>query len=58
MYSKYPVSTLKFLSPLLPKDNYTVTVSVLAENWYWVEKSGRRSGSKGFIVSLDKIVMD
>lgn len=57
MYCRYPVSTLKFLSPLLPKDNYTITVSVLGENWYWVEKSGRRSGSKGYNVSLDKIVI-
>jgi hypothetical protein len=56
MYSKYPVSTLNFMSPLLPKDNYTLTVSVLHENWYWVEKSGRRSGSKGYFISLDKIV--
>lgn len=56
-YSKYPVSTLKFLSPILPKDDYTVKVLVLGENWYWVEKSGRRSGSKGFTVSLDKIVV-
>jgi hypothetical protein len=57
MYCKYPVSTLKFISPLLPKDNYTITVSVLGENWYWVEKSGRRSGSKGYSISLDKIVI-
>lgn len=56
MYSKYPVTTLKFLTPVLPGDNYTLTVSVPGENWYWVEKSGRRSGSKGYFVSLDKVV--
>jgi len=58
LYCKYPVTTLKFLTPLLPKDNYTMTVSVMRENWYWVEKSGRRSGSKGYFVSLDKIVIN
>jgi hypothetical protein len=35
-----------------------MTVSVMRENWYWVEKSGRRSGSKGYFVSLDKIVIN
>ena len=57
MYCKYAVATLKYLTPMLPKDNYTITVTVLHENWYWVEKSGRRSGSKGFVVSIDKIVV-
>jgi hypothetical protein len=46
---------LKFLTPLLPKNNYTVTVLVLGENWYCIEKSGRRSGSKGYSVSVDKV---
>jgi hypothetical protein len=57
LYSKYPISTLKFINPVLPKDTYILTVSVLKENWYWVEKSGRRSGSGGYIVSLEKIVI-
>lgn len=57
MYSKYPAQTLKFVSPLLPQATYTLTVTVLGEAWRWVEKSGRRSGSKGYIVSLDKIVV-
>ena len=57
MYSKYPIVLLKFLSPFLPKDSYTLTVSVLGENWWWVEKSGRRSGSKGYFVSIDRIVV-
>lgn len=57
-YCKYPVSTLRFMTPLLPRDNYSVTVTVLGENWWWVEKSGRRSGSKGYFVSLDRIVVN
>lgn len=57
MYSKYPVTALKFLSPVLPKDNYKLSLTVLAENWWWVEKSGKRSGSKGYVVSFDKIMV-
>lgn len=57
MYSKYPTVLLKFLSPLLKKDTYTVTVTVLGEKWWWKEKSGRLSGSKGDFVSLEKVVV-
>jgi hypothetical protein len=32
MYSKYPTVLLKFLSPVLKKDSYTVTVTVLAKD--------------------------
>jgi hypothetical protein len=56
-YSKYMVSSLKFMSPLLPKDDYTLVVSVLKENWFWVNKKQVRSGSGGYFVSLDKIVV-
>jgi hypothetical protein len=58
MYCQYPVSTLKLLSPVLPKDTYTLSVSVIGESWYWVLKSGRRTGSKGNVVSLDKIIVN
>jgi hypothetical protein len=57
MYSKYPTVLLKFLSPVLKKDMYTVTVAVLGEKWWWKEKSGRLSGSKGDFISVDKIVI-
>lgn len=57
LYSKYPTVLLKFLSPKLKKDTYTVTVTVLGEKWWWKEKSGRLSGSKGDFISLDKIVV-
>ncbi len=57
LYSKYPTVLLKFLSPVLKKDTYTVTVTVLGEKWWWKEKSGRLSGSKGTVVSVEKIVV-
>lgn len=58
MYCKYQVATLKYLSPLLPKDSYTLRVTVLGENWYWVDKKKNRTGSSGYMVSLDKIVIN
>lgn len=57
MYARHPAVGLKFLSPVLPEDRYIMTVTVLAEHWYWVEKSGRRSGSKGNWVSIDRIIV-
>jgi hypothetical protein len=57
MYSKYPESTLKFVSPVLPKENYTITVTVLGEHWYWKNKRGEISGSKGVVVSFDKLAV-
>ncbi len=56
-YSKYPAVLLKFLSPVLKKDSYTVTVTVLGERWWWKEKSGKLSGSKGDFVSVEKIII-
>lgn len=56
-YSKYPELQLKFMSPLLKKDFYTVTVKVLGEKWWWKEKSGRLSGSKGHYISINNVVI-
>ena len=55
MYSKYSVSTLKFLSPKLKKDVYTLKVTVIEDKWGWVDKYGEISGSQGFEVNLDKV---
>lgn len=56
LYSKYPAVLLKFISPVYKKDDYTVTVTVLGERWWWKEKSGRLSGSRGDVVSVEKII--
>ncbi|GAB2806211.1 glycoside hydrolase family protein [Ferruginibacter profundus] len=58
MYSKYPAVLLKFLSPVFKKDTYSITVTVTGEKWWWKEKSGRLSGSKGNFVSVEKIVVN
>jgi hypothetical protein len=57
MYSQYTAPALKFASPVLPRDTYAMTVSVLGENWYWVNKKGDRSGSQGVAVAFDKVVV-
>lgn len=55
LYCKYPVESLKFLSPRLIKGDYTLKVVVLQDKWGWVDKYGEVSGSNGFEVNLDKI---
>ena len=57
MYSKYKVSTPKFLSPVLPAATYTLSVSALGARWYWKNKKGDISGSSGNWISLDKIMV-
>jgi hypothetical protein len=57
MYSKYSLVQLKLISPVMPKDIYTVKVEATGEHWYWKEKSGKLSGSLGNIISLDKIIV-
>lgn len=57
LYSKYPEASLKFLSPLLPKDNYTITITVMGEHGNWWNKKGTKFGSTGNFVSLDRLVI-
>jgi hypothetical protein len=57
MYCKYPVQTLKFLSPVLVKGSYILTVTVMGERSKWSDKRKNLYGSKGNFVSLDKVVV-
>jgi hypothetical protein len=57
MYCKYPVSRLKFLSPVLAKDKYTLMVTVMGERGNWSDKRKNNYGSTGYFISLDKIVI-
>lgn len=56
-YCKYPLSSLKFLTPVLPKDNYTFIVSVMGERGNWSDKRRSDYGSTGYVVSLDKVLI-
>ncbi|BAV05545.1 Glycosyl hydrolases family 43 [Filimonas lacunae] len=58
MYSQYPTSTLSFASPSLPRGTYTLQVTVLGENWYWTDKRNGRTGSKGYNISVEKIIVE
>lgn len=55
MYSKHPVSSVKFVTPLLPAGNYTITASVVGDGWYWVSKNGTKSGSTGHAISFERL---
>lgn len=54
MYSKEPGSTLKFLSPMMVKGKYTLTVFVTDERPNWSDKKRSQYGSIDYYVSFDK----
>ena len=55
-YCLYPEASLKFLSPLLPLGDYTLTVTVLGEHFFWQGKRASH-GSTGDYVSVQKILV-
>ncbi|QHV94308.1 family 43 glycosylhydrolase [Spirosoma endbachense] len=58
MYCKYPVRSLAFLSPVLTKGQYTLTVTVAGEHGTWSDKRRSNYGSIDNFVSLDKILIN
>lgn len=58
MYCKYPETSLKFLSPVLPKGSYKLTVSVLGMHPVWSNKKGTIFGSIGDFVKLDHLIFE
>jgi hypothetical protein len=54
-YGKYEYSSLKFLSPLMKKDNYTISIEVMGEHGVWYNKAGDVFGSKGDYVVLKDV---
>lgn len=57
MYCQYPEYSLRFLSPVLPKGSYSLTIRIMGEHWYWITKSGKQWGSQGQAVSVDKFIV-
>jgi hypothetical protein len=55
MYSKSPLSTPVFRSPILKKGDYKLTVYATGERSNWSDKKKSNYGSTGNFVSLDKI---
>lgn len=58
MYCKYPGTSLKFLSPVLPKGTYKLTVSVLGMHPVWSNKKGTIFGSVGDFVKFDHLLLE
>lgn len=58
MYCKYPVSGLKFVSPVLPVGSYTLTVSAMGQHSKWSDKRKADYGSTGNYISLQKVIIN
>lgn len=57
MYSQYPASSVKFVTPLLAPGTYTLSAQVVGDGWYWVNKKGERSGSRGHAISFERLAV-
>ncbi|HEY1193498.1 family 43 glycosylhydrolase [Flavobacterium sp.] len=57
MYSKNPIETMVYKSPLLKKDNYILTVYGTGERPNWSDKRKSIYGSTGNYISITKIVI-
>ncbi|RZL47280.1 MAG: glycosyl hydrolase family 43 [Pedobacter sp.] len=57
MYSKSPTSNLAFLSPLLPKNEYTLTISVIGERPNWSDKKKNDYGSTANNITIEKLLI-
>lgn len=57
MYCAYNRSSLQFLSPVLAKDDYSFSVSVMGERPNWSDKKKNNYGSTGYHVSTSRIIM-
>ncbi len=58
MYSKFAQSTPVFVSPLLTKNKYTLTVALTGERPNWSDKKKTNYGSTSHAISLDKLIID
>ncbi len=54
-YSKYEYSSLKFLSPVMKKDRYTISIVVLGKHGVWSNKAKDTFGSKDDFVVMEDI---
>jgi len=56
-YSNKTVEGLQYMSHILPKGEYTLTLKPTQSHWYWTEKSGRQWGSKDTFISFSKAMV-
>lgn len=57
LYSKSPMLQLAFLSPMLPKSDYKLTVSVVGERPNWSDKRKSLYGSTGNNITIAKLII-
>lgn len=57
LYRKTPLSTPVFVSPILNKDTYTLSVSTTGTRSNWSDKRKTDYGSTGYEISIDKFVI-
>lgn len=57
-YAKYQAKALLFLTPLMAKDRYTLTLTVSGEHGNWSDKKKSIYGSTGNYISIDKLVIN
>ncbi len=55
-YCLYNESSLKFLSPVLKRGDYTLTITVQGEHFFWQAKKAAY-GSKDDYVSVRSVVL-
>lgn len=55
-YSKNEISEIKFLSPLLKLDDYTISIEVRGEHPVWYKKDGTRFGSTENNVIIEDVL--
>ena len=56
-YSKYEYSSLKFLSPVMEKDNYVLTVEVMGEHPKWSDKRLTNYGSTNDFIGIEDVFL-
>jgi len=57
-YSKYEVKSLLFLTPVLKKGSYTLTVTVRGHHGSWSDKRKNNYGSTDNYVSLNSVIIN
>lgn len=58
IYCRYPETSLKFLSPTLPRAEYRLTVTVLGEHFFWQAKTTTHGSSGDFIEIASVAIVD
>jgi hypothetical protein len=56
LYSLVPDDGLRYVSPRLPKGDYTLRIAVTGERPAWFKKDGERFGPRDSSVSISEVI--